>query len=80
VICKTPMVDDTTTRTPRTVGVLKLSSNVPTIGIETIPPTLLATRVGMYEVMPHQIDDLLSGRLRLRGDIVLWATQWQYNN
>jgi len=37
--CNTPMTQEVTTRTPMTVGVVKLSSNVPTMGIETIPPT-----------------------------------------
>ena len=37
--CKMPIATDVTTRTPRTVGVVKLSSSVPTIGIDTIPPT-----------------------------------------
>ena len=39
MICRIPMTTDVMTRTPRTVGVVKLSSSVPTIGIETTPPT-----------------------------------------
>jgi len=36
-----PMTVEMTTRTPRTVGVVKLSSKVPTNGMDTIPPTTI---------------------------------------
>lgn len=53
-----PMMVDIMTRTPSTVGVVKLSSNVPTIGIETMPPTTVSKRSQRsYEEEQHRIDD-----------------------
>jgi hypothetical protein len=52
------MMVDIMTRTPSTVGVVKLSSNVPTIGIETMPPTTVSERSQRsYEEEQHRIDD-----------------------
>lgn len=52
------MAVDTTTRTPSTVGVVKLSSNVPTIGMDTMPPTIVIQGSRrLYAVEQHRIDD-----------------------
>ena len=56
--CRMPMAVDTTTRTPSTVAVVKLSSNVPTIGMDTMPPTtVIQGSRRLYVVEQHRIND-----------------------
>ena len=70
VTCSTPITEEITTKTPITVGVVKLSSNVPTIGIETIPPTKYEQTevIGGYVVMRRQINGLLFHRPHRRAN------------